>query len=171
MIISVPVHATDGERRPTNPALVAIGPLQVSVLGLYRYPVLKYWAPSRPPQTIISDPVQTATCPHRGEGAFVVETSVVQASVTGSYFLPSPESPPPKPTVPPQMIISEPVQTALAFSRPGGAPVSVVSVVQTSVWEMTGVMLTWSVSVRVLPERTADCSQGRSDETDQRSGV
>ena len=36
-----------------------------------------------PPQTIISEPVQTATCPERGAGAPTDETGV-QVSLAGS---------------------------------------------------------------------------------------
>ena len=50
--------------------LVAI---QLSVLGMYRPPVLEELLP---PQTIISLPVQTAVCPYRGDGSFTVVVAV-----------------------------------------------------------------------------------------------
>jgi hypothetical protein len=65
--------------------LVAV---QLFVLGLYLPPVFK--APSvklKPPQTIISEPVETAVCCHRASGALVVLVAV-QLSVPGSYFPP-----------------------------------------------------------------------------------
>jgi hypothetical protein len=45
-------------------ALAVLVAVQVSALGLYLPPVLKYWSPAKskrlPPQTIISLPVHTA---------------------------------------------------------------------------------------------------------------
>ena len=43
--------------------------VQVSVLGLYRAPVLRYGPPVVPPHTIISLPVHTALCLDREVGA------------------------------------------------------------------------------------------------------
>src|SRR5207244_4359223 len=80
--------------------------------------------PSKPPQTIIFVPVQTAEWPERPAGAFVVVVAV-QEFPTGSYW------PPVLTTLtapaPPQTIIFEPVQTAVAFWRAVGAPLVVVA--------------------------------------------
>jgi hypothetical protein len=65
---------------------------------------------SRPPQTIISLPVQTAVCSARRVGALVVLVAV-QLSVLGLYLPPVSKSLP-TPT-PPQTIISLPVQTTV----------------------------------------------------------
>src|SRR5436190_1389366 len=78
----------------------------------------------RPPQTIISVPVQTAVCPVI-EGAPSVG-SAVQVSVTGSYRAPllreiHPAAPPPVGSVPPKMIISCPVQITVGSRRAVGA--------------------------------------------------
>jgi hypothetical protein len=85
--------------------------VQLSVLGLYLPPVLK-WSPLKlsPPQTIISLPVQTAVETYRAVGALVVLVAV-QLSVPGLYL-------PPVLKIlggfhPPQTIISLPVQTAV----------------------------------------------------------
>jgi hypothetical protein len=55
-IISLPVHTAVCLPRPSG-ALAVLVATQLSVLGLYRPPVLKELPP---PQTIISLPVQTA---------------------------------------------------------------------------------------------------------------
>src|SRR5262249_17920975 len=82
-----------------------------------------------PPQTIISVPSQTAVCPDRASGAFVVVVAV-QVSVAGLYLSPV-FSPSPKLT-PPHTIISLPVQTAVCCARPPGtSPVAVVHVSST----------------------------------------
>ena len=84
--------------------------IHVSVLGLYRPPVLAEWRPSPPPQTIISLPVQTAVWSSRAEGALVVLVAV-QLLVLGLYL-------PPVfrrllLSIPPQTIISLPVHTTV----------------------------------------------------------
>jgi hypothetical protein len=85
--------------------------IQLSVLGLYRPPVLKNKVlSSHPPQTIISLPVHTAVCSYRASGALVVLVAV-QLSVPGLYRPPVFKSPPlPNP---PQTIISLSVHTAV----------------------------------------------------------
>ena len=66
-----------------------------------------------PPQTIISLPVQTAVCPYRAVGALVMLVAV-QLSVPGLYLTPPFKySPPVLILVPPQAIISLPVQIAV----------------------------------------------------------
>ena len=68
-----------------------------------------------PPQTIISLPVQTAVCPYRAVGALVTLVAV-QLSVPGLYLRPSFKySPPVLILVPPQTIISLPVQIAVWY--------------------------------------------------------
>jgi len=89
----------------------------VSVTGLYRPPVFRITGPavSKPPHTIISDPVQTAVCPPLAWGTFapepVVSDDAAQVSVTGSYRPPVLKAAAPQ--TPPQTIISEPVQMAV----------------------------------------------------------
>jgi hypothetical protein len=63
-----------------------------------------------PPQTIILSPVHTAVWSERAGGASTMEVSV-HTSVTGSYR--PPVSRPAEILVPPQTIISVPVQTAV----------------------------------------------------------
>src|SRR6266536_2671231 len=58
-IISLPVHTVVWYSRPSG-TLVRLVVVQLSVLGLYRPPLLKKPLGSSPPQTIISLPVQTA---------------------------------------------------------------------------------------------------------------
>src|SRR5262245_61087794 len=97
--------------------LVAV---QLFVDGLYLPPVFTKGNPP-PPQTIISLPVQTAVCKLRAEGALLVLVAI-QLSVAGLYV-------PPvfkvvkvgKRELPPQTIISLPVQTAVCPLRPVGA--------------------------------------------------
>jgi len=70
-----------------------------------------------PPQTIISAPVQTAVCPYRAAGAFVPLVAI-QLFVPGLYLRPSFKySPPVLILVPPQTIISLPVQIAVWYIR------------------------------------------------------
>jgi len=66
--------------------LVAV---QLSVLALYRPPVLKSITGQQktPPQTIISAPVHTAVCESRGEGA-LLRLVATQLSVLGLYLPP-----------------------------------------------------------------------------------
>lgn len=85
--------------------------VQLSVLGLYRPPVLRLlFGLLNPPQTIISVPVQTAVCQTRTSGALVILVEV-HVSVFGLYL------PPLLRLVmlftPPQTIISLPVHTAV----------------------------------------------------------
>jgi hypothetical protein len=86
--------------------LVAV---QLSVLGLYRPPVLNALLPT-PPHTIISLPVHTAVWASRPVGALVVLVAV-QLSVLGLYLPPVLKKL--KPSVPPHTIISLPVHTAV----------------------------------------------------------
>ena len=70
-----------------------------------------------PPQTIISLPVQTAVCPYRAVGAFMMLVAI-QLSVPGLYLRPPFKySPPVLILVPPQTIISLPVQIAVWYIR------------------------------------------------------
>ena len=94
--------------RPAG-ALVVLVAVQLSVPGLYLPPVFK-GGPDRPPQTIISLPVQTAVCRLRPAGALVVLVAV-QLSVLGLYLPPVFNSV--NSTHPPQTIISLPVHTAV----------------------------------------------------------
>ena len=69
--------------------MVALVAVQLSVLGLYRPPVLKglHMGQLNPPQTIISLPVHAAVCSFRAVGALVVLVAV-QLSVLGLYLPP-----------------------------------------------------------------------------------
>jgi hypothetical protein len=92
---------------------VLIG-VQASVAGWYTAPspTTSYAFPY-PPQTIIALPVQTATCPERGDGAPTLDMGLHE-SVAGSYR--KPESILTSlvfPSAPPQTIISLPVHTAV----------------------------------------------------------
>ena len=70
-----------------------------------------------PPQTIISLPVQTAVCPYRAAGALVMLVAV-QLFVPGLYLMPPVKySPPVLILIPPQTIISLPVQIAVWYIR------------------------------------------------------
>ena len=82
--------------------------IHVSVLGLYRPPVLAEWRPSPPPQTIISLPVQTAVWSSRADGA-LVGLVAVQLFVLGLYLPPVFRRP--LSLFPPQTIISVPVHS------------------------------------------------------------
>jgi hypothetical protein len=91
--------------------LVVLVAVQAFVVGLYLLPVFDSTMSLYPPQTIISLPVHTAVCLLRAVGALVVLVAV-QLSVRGLYrppvfkwFKPS--------GIPPQMIISVSVQTAV----------------------------------------------------------
>ena len=63
--------------------------VQLFVAGLYLPPVFKCTIPSKPPQTIISLPVQMAVCEPLALGALLVLVAV-QLSVLGSYVAPVP---------------------------------------------------------------------------------
>jgi hypothetical protein len=90
--------------------LVAI---QLPLLGLYLPPVLNLFKTSLPPQTIISLSVHTAVCPARPEGALAVLVAV-QLSLLGLYLPPVFKKRGGKnPFLPPQTIISLPVQIAV----------------------------------------------------------
>src|SRR6266571_4505090 len=80
--------------------------------------------PSKPPQTIILEPDQTAVWESRPVGAPAVAV-VVHESLAGSYWPPVFEL---LPSTPPQTIILEPVQTAVWELRPVGAPAVAVVV-------------------------------------------
>src|SRR6266498_1538938 len=101
--------------------------IQLSVLGSYLPPVLKYWllSISVPPQITISVPVQTAVCPYRLEGALIVLVAV-QVFVLGLYRPPVLNAM--LSLVPPHTIISPSVQTAVGLYRPEGALLVLVAV-------------------------------------------
>ena len=84
--------------------------VQLSVAGLYLPPVLRTVPAPKPPQTIISFPVQTAVRLNRAEGAFV-ELVALQLLVVGLYIPPVFVSL--APPYPPHTIISVPVQVAV----------------------------------------------------------
>src|SRR5215468_5023788 len=123
-----------------NPPIVTLSPVSTKARVLmlpnrpgasapqYLPPVSK-WLPdaSRPPQTIISLPVDTAVCPSRAEGALVVLVAV-QLSVPGLYLPPVLKTWNGEETCPPQTIISLPVHTAVCPPRPSGALVILVAV-------------------------------------------
>ncbi len=92
--------------------LVSDDETHVSVTGLYRPPVLVGPLTPEPPQTIISDPVQTAVWPYRWLGTLAPEPLVrddaAHESVEGLYRPPETVAEP----VAPHTIISDPVQTA-----------------------------------------------------------
>src|SRR5689334_4027247 len=104
--------------------------VQLSLLGLYLPPLLKYVLPLYPPQTIISLPVHTAVWLARAVGPLMM-LMAVQLLVLGLYRPPVFKKSPPSPN-PPQTIISRPVQTAVWNSRPIGA-LSVLVAAQLSV--------------------------------------
>jgi hypothetical protein len=99
-----------GRNRPEG-ALLKLVAVQLSVLGLYLPPVFIMIMLPSPPHTIISLPVHTAVCRARASAALVVLVGV-QLSVLGLYLAPVFKLPPLL-SVPPQMIISVPVQTAV----------------------------------------------------------
>src|SRR5262245_44849946 len=121
MIIAWPVHTAVWASGGAG-ALTVVVAVHVPVAGLKRLPVFIDEAPPksecRPPQTIISLPVQTAEERILAEGAPVVGVGVHESS-SGSY------SPPLLPP-PPQTIIRAPVHTAVCPYRANGAPVSEV---------------------------------------------
>jgi energy-converting hydrogenase Eha subunit A len=131
--------------------LAALVADQLSVLGLYLAPEFN-GTPEYPPQTTISLPVHTAVCPILAVGALVVDIAI-QLSVLGLYLAPvlKPEgigvgvgvgvggelglplylsrvSSWTLSSIPPQTIISLPVQTAVCKARPLGAFVALVGV-------------------------------------------
>src|SRR6266852_8585063 len=76
IISSVPVQISEQLKRAVGAPFVVIC-AHVSVMGLYRPPVLSALAPSHPPQRSISDPVHTASqISSRGLGAPLVDTGV-----------------------------------------------------------------------------------------------
>jgi hypothetical protein len=84
---------------------------QLSVPGLYRPPVFKRATLlSSPPHMIISLPVQIAVCESRPTGALAMLVAV-QLPVVGLYLPPVFERP--ILSAPPQIIISDPVHTAV----------------------------------------------------------
>ena len=84
-IISLPVHTAVWPERALG-ALVVLVAVQLSVLGLYLPPVLKWLPLLFPPQTIISVPVQTAVCKFRAPGALVVLVAVQVSSMHPAGF-------------------------------------------------------------------------------------
>ena len=85
--IRLPVQAAACSRRGTSAIAVAV---QVSAVGSYRPPVLKFTPgsePFQPPQTTMTLPVQTAVWACRPAGAFTSEVGV-QLSIAGSYLPP-----------------------------------------------------------------------------------
>ena len=87
-IISLPVQTAVWFSRASGTLFVLVG-VQVSVLGLYLPPVFRSTKLklSKPPQTIITLPVQIAVCNSRAEGALTVVVAV-QLSVLGLYLPP-----------------------------------------------------------------------------------
>jgi hypothetical protein len=92
--------------------LAVLVTVQLFVLGLYFPPVFRspFCVPSFPPQTIISLPVQIAVCKYRAKGALAVVVGS-QLSVPESYVPPVFDQS--KFTIPPQIIILLPDQTAV----------------------------------------------------------
>ena len=109
-IISLPVHTAVCRARASGALVVLVG-VQLSVLGLYLAPLFKL------PAVIGSAPDDHFSAgPHRrviasGNGRIVVLTAV-QLSAVGLYLAPL-FNLPPLLSVPPQMIISVPVHTAV----------------------------------------------------------
>src|SRR4030095_14578061 len=95
-----------------TPAPVGVG-VHPSVDGLYRPPVLE-----PPPQISISDPVQKAKCPGRGDDIWAPHEVGAHAFVAGLYRPPELSARSPAP--PPQTTISDPVQTAVWADRACG---------------------------------------------------
>src|SRR5436190_387671 len=91
---------------------------QLSLVGLYRPPLFRS-LPLEPPQTIISLPVQTAVCRDRPPGALTLLVST-QVSVVRLYLPPVEKLLKPPLGLPPQTIISLPVQTAVCEERVAG---------------------------------------------------
>jgi len=125
MIISRPVHTAEGFTRALG-APATLMAVQVFEIGSYEPPVfVKVPLLEVPPQTIIREPVHTALCNSRGVGAATVDVAV-HVSVAGLYRPPELVSELPVVPIPPQMIISDPVQTAVWPERAVGALVVVV---------------------------------------------
>jgi hypothetical protein len=89
--------------------LVVLVGVQLFVLGLYLPPVFTSLGKATPPQTIISEPVQTAVWKFLASGALLVVVAI-QLFVAGLY----------RPPVfkallfhPPQMIMMVPLQTVV----------------------------------------------------------
>ena len=76
----------------------------------------------RPPQMIISLPVQTAVCESLAEAVISGAGKGDQRFSAGSYLAPVLTGMPVLELAPPQMIISVPVQTAVWRIRGAGAP-------------------------------------------------
>src|SRR6266851_2786788 len=110
-IISLSVQTVMGPNRGLGASIVLVA-IQLSVVGLYRPPVLNRLrsVTESPPQTIISLPLQTAAGKLRAVGVSVVLVTI-QLSVVGLYRPPVLTGP--KRSNPPQTIISLPVQTAV----------------------------------------------------------
>jgi len=92
--------------------------VQVSAVGSYRPPVLKFTPgsePFQPPQTTMTLPVQTAVWACRPTGAFTREVGV-QLSIAGSSLPPVCRS-----GYPPHTIMTLPVQIAVWLVRGKGA--------------------------------------------------
>ena len=86
---------------------------------------------SNPPQTIIRLDTHTAVCESRGDGVFWPTFVAVQLFAEGSYRPPVLSRMRPLP-VPPQTIISLPVQTAVWSPRAAGTFVPVLVAVHES---------------------------------------
>jgi hypothetical protein len=87
-IISVPVQTTVWKMGSGEGAFGRMGNgSQLFVVGLYRPPTVAGWVSSalRPPHTSISDPVQTAAAPPRGDGTLAPVEVGIQLSVNGLY--------------------------------------------------------------------------------------
>jgi hypothetical protein len=114
-IISLPVHTALCASRAEG-ALIVLVAVQPLMPGSYVPPVLKRGLKkSRPPHTIISLPVHTAVCPPRRSGGLAMLVAA-QLFAPGLYLPPvlreTQEGLQGGP-IPPQMIISLPVHTAV----------------------------------------------------------
>src|SRR5438094_446 len=113
-MISLPVHTAVGLIRVCGASTTFVA-AQASVFGSYLPPLFRALPSlSEPPQMTISVPVQIAVWKKRPTGALLVPVAV-QVSEFGSYrppLLKLPQESPSQP-MPPQTIISVPVQIAV----------------------------------------------------------
>jgi hypothetical protein len=123
-IISVPVQTAGDkyEALGASPDVDVVA--QVLFEGLYRPPVFRSALAENPPHTIIVVPVQTAVWAYRACGTPVPEVAVhVFADGLNRLPLLSTTGAPCKALLlPPQMIISVPVHTAVCPNRATGPP-------------------------------------------------
>src|SRR6267142_5774371 len=110
-IISLPLHTALCSFRPIG-ALTVLVAVQLFVPGLYFPPVFMNSEFPAPPQTIISLPVHTAVAANRAAGGLIVLVAA-QVSVGGLYIPPVFKPLKKTSSIPPQTIISLPVQVAV----------------------------------------------------------